>query len=403
VSTSDINTKFLTLLHFDCFSGLAGDMILGALLDLGLPLDVIESAVAALPLDGYRLRVEKEKRRSIMATRFFVDVEESSQPQRHFVDIRRMVEEAGLKDTVKSTALKIFQLIAEAEAKVHGSTVDLVHFHEVGAVDSIIDIVGAAAALDYFDAIVTCSPVPLGHGMIKTEHGVLPVPAPATLLILEEIPVEGTEIGAELTTPTGAAVIKAVAERFERFPAMIPVKIGFGAGSRSHETRPGLLRVVLGRPVEEKTAPGNAPCYVIEANIDDMTGEIAANAAANLIEAGALDTWFEPIQMKKGRPALKLGLLCRREDLDRMTSKLFCETTTIGLRYHPVGRIEMSRSLHAVETLYGPIQVKISRGPDGSQNVSPEFEDCKRAAKRHGIPVKLVIAAAAGAAQKLVE
>ncbi len=391
------------LLHFDCFSGLAGDMILASLIDLGLPVDVVESAVAKLPLHHYRIRVEKEKRQSVMATRFFVDVDEADQPHRHFSQIRDMIEGSELKSAVKKTAVEIFQLIAQAEARVHGTTVDDVHFHEVGAVDSIVDIVGAAAALDYFDARVTCSPIPLGQGMIKMAHGVLPIPAPATLFILAGVPVEGTEVEAELTTPTGAAVIKVAAESFGRFPAMVPSRIGFGAGARTHETRPGLLRTVLGNPVDDKGVGSYPACYVLEANVDDVTGEIAAAAASQLLEAGALDAWFEPIQMKKGRPALKFGILCAPDDLERLAGKLFQETPTIGLRYYPVGRMEMARSMHTVDTPFGPIQVKVAHGPGGSVNAAPEFEDCRLAALAHGVPIKQVMAVASGLAQKLVE
>jgi hypothetical protein len=391
------------ILHFDCFSGLSGDMILASLLDLGLPLEVVESAVAKLPLRHYRIRVEKEKRQSVMATRFFVDVDEADQPHRHFSQIRGMIEDAELKSGVKKKAVEMFRLIAQAEARVHGSTIDEVHFHEVGAVDSIVDIVGAAAAFDYFGARVTCSPVPLGQGMIKMAHGVLPIPAPATLFILTGVPVEGTEVKAELTTPTGAAVMKVAAESFGRYPAMVPSRIGFGAGARTHETRPGLLRVVLGQQVNEKEAGPYPACYVVEANVDDVTGEIAAAAASQLLKEGALDAWFEPIQMKKGRPALKFGLLCAADDLERLAGKLFQETPTIGLRYYPVGRMEMARSMHTVETPFGPIAVKVARGPGGSVNAAPEFEDCRRAAAAHDVPVKQVMAVAAGLAQQLVE
>lgn len=314
-----------------------------------------------------------------------------------------MIAEAKLKPAVQKTALEIFRLVAEAEAEVHGSTVDQVHFHEVGAVDSIVDIVGAAVALDYFSARVTCSPVPLGQGQIETAHGVLPVPAPATLQILRGVPVEGTEIQAELTTPTGAAVITVAAESFGRFPAMIPERVGYGAGARSHPTRPGLLRVVLGRTAADKEVGSYPTCYMVEANVDDVTGEIAAVAVSELLRAGALDAWVEPIQMKKGRPALKFGLLCAADDLERLATILFQETPTIGLRYYPVGRMEMARSMHTVDTPYGPIQVKVAHGPGGSINAAPEFEDCRRAAERSGAPIKQVMAVVSGLAQKLVE
>jgi uncharacterized protein (TIGR00299 family) protein len=390
------------ILHFDCFSGLAGDMILASLIDLGLPVEVIESAVAKLPLEHFRIRLEKEKRQGVMATRFFVDVEESQQPHRHYSSIRSMIEDADLNERIKGISLDIFETIAKAEARVHGTTIENTHFHEVGAVDSIVDIVGAGAAFDYFDARVTCSPIPLGQGLMKMAHGVLPVPAPATLFILTGVPVEGTEVKAELTTPTGAAVIKTVADAFTRFPPMVPSQIGFGAGARSHETRPGLLRVVLGESVKEQDAGLYPACYVIEANVDDMTGEIAAAAAVALLENGALDAWFEPIQMKKGRPGLKFGLLCKLGDLERLSGKLFRETSTIGLRYYPVGRIEMERSMHTVDTPYGSIRVKVATGLEGSVNAAPEFEDCRRAASEHGVSVKRVMAVAVGLAQKLL-
>ncbi len=390
------------ILHIDCFSGIAGDMVNAALIDLGVPLEVIESAAKSLPLEGYTIRIEKEKRQSIEATRFFVDVDESKQPHRHFSDIREMIQGADLEAPVKKMSVEIFEAIAKAEARVHGSTVDHVHFHEVGAVDSIIDIVGAAAALHHIGAKVTCTRVPLGSGMIKTQHGVIPVPAPATLFVLEGVPVEGTEIQTELVTPTGAAIVKAAASSFGRFPKMVPMKVGFGAGSRTHETRPGLLRVVLGTVGCDGMGHGPS-CVVVEANVDDMTGEVAAAAAAKLLEEGALDAWFEPIQMKKGRPALKLSVLSRRANLDAMAGTLFRETSTIGLRYYEVGRVEMERSMAVVETPFGEIKVKVAKGPGGAVNAAPEFEDCNRAAKEHGVPLKQVMTVAAGIAQKLLE
>ncbi len=390
------------ILHFDCFSGLAGDMILAALIDLGLPLEVVEAAVGKLPISHYRIRVEKEKRQSIMATRFFVDVEEHHQPHRHFSDIRKMIEDADISTGIKTRAVGIFEIIAAAEARVHGSTIDKVHFHEVGAVDSIVDIVGAAAALEHFGAAVTCTPVPLGNGMMKAAHGALPIPAPATLFILQDVPVTGTEIQAELTTPTGAAVIKQSAGAFGRFPDMVVEAVGFGAGARSHETRPGLLRAVLGRTADPFGLCAASGTYVVEANIDDLTGEIAAHTKTALFSAGALDVWVEPIQMKKERPALKVGMLCRHDTLHRLADVLFRESSTIGLRYYPVGRIELRREIRTVETRFGPIRIKVAKNAGGIANAAPEFEDCLAAAEAHGVPVKEVMAAAAGLAQELV-
>ncbi len=392
-----------SILHIDCFSGASGDMILAALLDMGLPLDVVQSAVAKLPLSGFELEVRKEKRQSIEATRFIVHVDEAHQPHRHFGDIREMIETAVLDPRVKSMAIDIFGHIARAEARVHGSTVEKVHFHEVGAVDSIVDIVGAAAAFFHFDARVTCSPVPLGNGTIQSAHGILPVPAPATMFILQGVPVQGSEVQAELTTPTGAAVIKAVVSEFGPYPSMVPTAVGFGAGTRSHPTRPGLLRTVLGDADSGTRGESLGPCCVIETNIDDVTGEVAAHTITTLLEKGALDAWIEPIQMKKGRPAIKVSVLCRQSELRQTAAELFSQCPTIGLRHYPVGRIEMERSIHTIDTPYGPLRIKVARGPENSANAAPEFEDCKQAAIDHDVSLKEVMTVAAGLAQSLIK
>lgn len=389
-------------LYFDCFGGIAGDMVLASLLDLGLPLEVVQDAVAKLPLHGYTVRTEKVKRATIEAVRFIVDVDEQHQPHRHFSDIRTMITDSTLADGVKTRAVDIFETLAKAEARVHGSTVDHVHFHEVGAVDSIVDIVGTAAALHYFDASVSASPIPLGNGLINTAHGVLPVPAPATLFVLEGVPVIGTEVSAELTTPTGAAIVKASAESFGPYPEMTIEKVGFGAGTRTHDTRPGLLRAVLGSRSTSSMHRPVGGTYVIEANIDDMTGEIAAHVKKKLLEAGAPDVWFETIQMKKERPAVKAAMLCSGADIDRLSAVLFKESPTIGLRYYPVGRIEMTRTIHTVETPYGAVRVKVAEGL-GAKNAAPEFEDCRAAAEKTGVSVKQVMASAMGLAQQLIE
>ncbi|MBN2527898.1 MAG: LarC family nickel insertion protein [Deltaproteobacteria bacterium] len=232
-------------LYLDCFSGLSGDMIVSALLDVGVPFCVIEQAVSALPLTGYTIRHEKEIRSAIEVSRFHVNVMQQ-QPHRHLSCIRDMIENSKLNDHVKHISLAVFEVLAQAEAKVHGTTVEKVHFHEVGAVDSIIDVVAAAAGIDHLNAAVACARVPLGRGFVNTQHGVLPLPAPATLTILEGVPVEGTEVAYELTTPTGAAFVKALATHFGPIPPMTPIRVGFGAGSRTLKERPGILRAVLG-------------------------------------------------------------------------------------------------------------------------------------------------------------
>ena len=245
------------LLYLDCFSGLSGDMIVSALLDTGVPFPVIENAVSALPLSGYSIRHEKEMRNAISVSRFFVDVTDQEQPHRHFSQIRDMLENAALSERVRQMAIAAFEVLARAEATVHGASIDKVHFHEVGAVDSIVDIVAAAAGIDHLNATVSCARIPLGRGFVKTQHGLLPLPAPATLNILEGVPVEGTDVASELTTPTGAAIVKSLSTHFGPMPPMTPIRIGFGAGSRTLPERPGILRAVLGEksPVTPASSP----------------------------------------------------------------------------------------------------------------------------------------------------
>ncbi|HUT79176.1 MAG TPA: LarC family nickel insertion protein, partial [Polyangia bacterium] len=275
-------------------------------------------------------------------------------------------------------------------------------FHEVGAVDSIVDIVGIAAALDHLGVELGCAPLPLGRGFVETRHGTLPLPAPATLFLLEGVPVYGTEIESELVTPTGAAVVKACARWFGTLPPMVVERVGYGAGSGSHPRRPGLLRAVLGRAGDGGCCRiGEGSHLVIEANIDDITGQLAGEALDRLLEHGALDAWIAPIQMKKGRPAVTLSALCRRDDLERISGVFLRETPTIGLRFHPVGRIEMEREIREVETPFGRIRIKLARGPGGARNAAPEFEDCRRAAREGDVPLKRVLAAAAAAALDL--
>ncbi|MBN2718990.1 MAG: nickel pincer cofactor biosynthesis protein LarC [Deltaproteobacteria bacterium] len=378
------------VLYLDCFSGLSGDMIVSALIDVGVPFSVIENAALALPLSGFAIRHEKEMRNSLSVSRFFVDVDEGKQPHRHFSHIRDMINGAGLSDSVKQKSIAIFEVLAKAEAKVHGTTVEKVHFHEVGAVDSIIDIVGAAAGIDYLNVDIVCRTVPVGTGFVDTQHGRLPLPAPATLNILAGVPLEGTEITSELTTPTGAAIVRALATSFGPMPHMIPENTGFGAGSRNLPERPGVLRAVLGR----RSGDAQGTLTVLEANIDDMTGELAAHAVDRLLTAGALDAWMEPIQMKKGRPALKISVLCQNAAREHLGRILMRETTTIGVRYYEVSRMVLSRQRISVVTHYGQVHVKVSSDENGIKTVSPEFEECRQLSLEANVPLKDVMSAA---------
>jgi pyridinium-3,5-bisthiocarboxylic acid mononucleotide nickel chelatase len=382
------------IVFLDAFSGIAGDMSIAALLDLGIPLLVIERAVAALPIEGFHLHRGHVHRSGIVATSFDVHVE-APQPERTYGEIDAMLAAAPLDGATAALARRIFRRLGEAESSVHRVPLDDVHFHEVGAVDAIVDIVGAAAAVAYLGAEVVGSPLPMGRGFVNARHGVLPLPAPAAVECLRGVPTYGVPLDAELVTPTGAAIVATVAARFERWPAFAPERVGFGAGHRELPDRPNLLRAVLGSPLASTGEEvGPASHVVVEANVDDLTGELAAHAIEALFEAGALDAWATPITMKKGRPALTIAALATAEKADQVAAALLCETTTIGVRRTAVSRTERPRRTVTVTTPFGPIRVKVSEGPFGPPQVKPEFDECAAAARAHGVPVREVIAAA---------
>jgi pyridinium-3,5-bisthiocarboxylic acid mononucleotide nickel chelatase len=387
------------VLYFDCFSGLSGDMIISALIDVGVPFSVIEEAANALSVSGYSLRHEYENRAGIRVSRFFVDICSDEKKHRHFEHIKKIIQNSDLKETVKQLSLKIFSEIARAEAIVHGVDIGMVHFHEVGAIDSIIDVVCAAAAFDYLGARVESSPVPVGKGFVSTQHGVLPLPAPATLLILKGVSVVGTDVESELTTPTGAAIIKTISQSFGPMN-LIPQAVGMGAGSRIIPGRLGMLRVVLGT---DSCFYASCNYVVIEANIDDMTPEMGSGAMELLIKKGALDVWYESILMKKGRAACKLCLLCKYSQLDDFASLIMSETTTIGVRFYPVSRIEMDKKSSQVKTPWGKVGVKTSSFKGKILNIKVEYDDCFEIAREKQVPLKEVISVATGLAYELVK
>lgn len=385
------------ILFFDAFSGVAGDMTIAALLDLGVPLLVIERAVAALPLEGVFLERGHKHRSGIVATSFEVHVD-TPQPERTYASIDAMLEAAPLEADVRTLARRIFRRLGEAEAAVHRMPLEEVHFHEVGAVDAIVDIVGSAAALVYLGAEVRGAPLPMGRGFVKARHGILPLPAPAAIECLRGVPTYGVELDAELVTPTGAAIVATAATSFERWPAFAPERAGWGAGQRELPDRPNLLRVVLGarNGLSDEKIVG-ASHVMLEANVDDMTGEVAAHAIEALLAVGALDAWAVPITMKKGRPALTIAALARAPEADAVATALLRETTSIGVRKIPVTRTERPRRTVTVETAYGRVRVKISEGPFGPPQIKPEFEDCAAAARMHGVTLREVIQAALSA------
>ncbi len=385
--------------YLDAFSGLSGDMMIGALIDAGADPAGLERAVAALGLSGYRIAVGRRDLSGIAAVKFDVAVTEP-QPERHLGEILAMIERARLAPRAERAAREIFQALAEAEAKVHRTTPDEVHFHEVGAVDSIIDIVGAAWALDQLGvADLIVSPLPAGNGFVRSRHGVIPVPAPATAELLAGFPIRIGDGAAEMVTPTGAAIVRALAR-----PAPLPLafeieRIGYGAGARTLADRPNVLRLLLGN-----VAAGFGADELIEisANIDDLNPQIFGYLGERLLAAGARDVTVTPTVMKKGRPGVILSVLAEPAARDRLARLIFAETTTIGLRFHPVARLKLARRMIEVETRFGAIHVKVAGAHHGAEplNLAPEFDDCQKAAIEHDAPLKLVIEEALAAARR---
>jgi uncharacterized protein (TIGR00299 family) protein len=388
------------LLYLDAPSGLAGDMLVAALLDLGVPEAALREGLAGLALGGYELHVSRVRRSSIAGSYFDVRVTDA-QPPRDHAAIVKLIEGAGtLTPGARQLSLRAFSILAHAEAQVHAVPVEQVHFHEVGAVDSIVDTCAAAIAFDYLGAEVVCSPLPLGRGTIRSAHGMIPLPAPATVLCLRDVPTYDAGIAAELVTPTGACLVAAVAHGFGQWPALRPERVGMGAGTKDWPDRPNLLRAVLGTPAPLAEAAGSRSHglhVVIEANLDDLTPEIAAFAVQRALAAGALDAWTTPIGMKKGRSAITLSVLARREQLEALSKLLLSETTTLGLRHYPVDRIERPRRVVSVDTIYGAIDVKVAGGDGLDEQAAPEYEACRRAAETHAVPIRRVYAAALAA------
>lgn len=386
----------MRIAYFDCFNGAAGDMILGALLDAGDFADELRAVLRGLPIDGYELSIDRVTKQGFAATRFAVALDtDRKQPHRHLADVRKIIEAGSLPDAVVRRSLAVFGRLAEAEASVHGTSMDKIHFHEVGAVDAIIDIVGACWAIDRLaiDRVV-CSPIPVGSGEVRCAHGVLPVPAPATALLLRGVPLASTDETGELTTPTGAAVLTEWADSFGPVPAMRIDSIGMGAGHRDGRERPNCLRVMLGETVEE---PLSDRIAILEANVDDATPEILGHALERLLDAGALDAYCLPIHMKKSRPATLLTVLVEPDRVAAIERILFEETTTFGIRRHDASRTKLARRCETVSTRYGKIRLKLGLLGDRLVTVAPEYDDCKKAAAQHSVALRVVMTEAADA------
>ena len=384
------------VLHVDCFSGVAGDMLVAALLDLGVPREPIDRALAALPVGGYKLEVTTRVQSGIVAKRFIVRVE-GPQPDRRFRDVRAMLEAAPLLDGVRARALATFTVLSEAEGRVHRMPPADVHFHEVGAVDAIVDVVATSAALEWLGARMTCAPLPMGRGFIRAAHGILPVPAPAVVEILRGAPTIDAAVDAELVTPTGASLVRSNAREWTRWPSMRPVATGFGAGTRSFADRPNLLRLVLGDAIGATDEQGQGTHVVMETNVDDASGQLASHVAETLLREGALDAWTAPIGMKKGRPGVMISALTHRSDHERIGRVLLTESSALGLRWRAVDRTERPRHTDTVETRYGAVPVKVADGDDMAPMAQPEFDVCRELARGAGVPVRVVHAAALAA------
>ena len=388
------------ILFLDAPSGLAGDMIVAALVDLGVPAQVVAEAIAALSVTGFHVDFGTRVRSGIVAAAFEVHVDEK-QPPRTYASVRALLDAAALPEGVRARAHRTFLRLAEAEARVHRSPIDEVHFHEVGAIDAIADVVGSAAALEYLDAELWVSPLPMGRGFTSAAHGRLPLPAPATVECLAGLATYDAGIDFELVTPTGAAIVGAHAAGSSRWPSMAPERTGWGSGTAELRDRPNVLRAVLGSPTSRgafATAGGAATHAVLEANIDDGTGELAASWIERLLAAGALDAWVTPITMKKGRPAMTISALAPIERADALAHEVLRETTSLGVRRYPIARLERPRTFEEVETPYGRIPIKVATGPFGPPQVKPEFDACAEAARVHHVPVREVLRAAMAAA-----
>ncbi len=379
----------MTLAYFDCFSGISGDMILGALVDAGVSIEALRSELAKLDLPGYTINAEKVKRSGFAATKVHVLLDEKRQPARHLSDIRKIVETSGLSTSIKEKSMKIFERLAEAEAAVHGTTPDNVHFHEVGAVDAIVDIVGSVAGLNMLGiSTIAGSPINLGSGTIKSAHGTLPVPAPATAELLKGIPSYGSLIPFELTTPTGASILGTLSASFGPMPQMKINSIAHGAGGREIPGQPNVLRLMIGDPV---TAYSEDASVVIETNIDDMNPQVYDYLIEKLMQQGAQDVYLTPIIMKKGRPAILLSVLTDKTKTEVMLDTIFRETTSIGVRILEVGRKKLTREIKEVDTIYGKIRMKISSRGDEILTATPEYDDCRRIAEEKQVPLKTVM------------
>jgi uncharacterized protein (TIGR00299 family) protein len=390
-------------LYFDCFAGAAGDMILGALIDAGVPFDEVQRALGSLAVDGVSVSVDRVLKAGVSSLKFRVHEQAAplpapdaggAKPHRHYhlKHIYAAIDKGALGTAAKARATKMFQRLAEAEAAVHHSTMEKVHLHEVGAIDSIIDIVGTAFAMDYLDAArVVVSPVNVGGGMVKTAHGVFPVPAPATVRLLGRLPAYSSGTQLEMLTPTGALILSEYATDVGPMPAMRVSRVGYGAGDRELAETPNVVRVFVG---EADASAAVTHVSVMQCEIDDMNPQIFGAVMDRLYAAGALEVFYQPVQMKKNRPGTLMTVVSAPDKRDILADVMFRETTTIGVRYQEMSRLCLDRELVSIDTAFGPVRFKVARKDGAVLNAQPEFDDLARAAAEHGVPIKMVQAAA---------
>jgi pyridinium-3,5-bisthiocarboxylic acid mononucleotide nickel chelatase len=385
----------VTIAYFDCFSGISGDMCLGAIVDAGLPLQELEKELKKIPLTGYRLIAEKVDRGHLKGSKVDVLIRQGSKVQavRKWNDLGKIIQDSGLPPDIKKKGLSVFRTLFQAEAKVHGGSFQTVHLHELGAVDCMIDVFGTIIGLNLLRVEkLFFSPVNLGSGLIRTQHGVLPVPAPATAEILRNVPVYSHGAQTELTTPTGAAIMKGLASGHGDLPIMNIEKIGIGAGTHDFPGWPNVLRIFIGTPVShnpinDMTGPLEEPVTVIETNIDDMNPQVFDHIIAMLYKAGSLDVSLTQLIMQKGRPGIKMTVLCHKGRNDEIMEIILRETSSIGLRYYETRRKVMQREIKIIDTEFGKIRFKVSRLGKGIIKAAPEYEDCRKIARKLHVPL----------------
>jgi uncharacterized protein (TIGR00299 family) protein len=382
------------LLYLDCFSGIAGDMLLGALIDLGVGIELLRERLSALPLRDYSLDAKRTSRHGISGTKFDVRIGRGHH-ERGYREIRQIIEKAGYEEEIREPALKVFRRLIQVEARIHQVPFEKVHLHEVGAVDAIVDIVGSVIALREVlgsDGRLHVSPLKLGSGMVTMEHGTFPVPAPATAALLKGVPVSAGPVEGELVTPTGAAIVTTMASSFGPLPPMTLLGVGYGAGSRQYDHHPNLLRALLGEATEVREL--REEISVIECTIDDMNPQGYGFMMERLFAGGALEVFYTPVLMKKNRPGTLVTIITPQEKFGAIAEILFRESTTIGFRHTIAGRVELARDVVTVKTPFGAVRIKASSLDGLTTQAQPEYEDCRRIAVTHGIPLKDVQAAA---------